>query len=346
MIESISIFIDVFFIKLINVKLIHTFDLTVILLLIAILIDLFYGEIPSIIHPVVIIGRIIDFFKNIFIRIKNKVSGLLLILSTTLFTFAILVCILYFASFSHLIFYIFYLILLSTTFSIKMLLETTINVKKDLDEDINKARESVSYLVSRNTNELTESFIISATIESMTENITDSYIAPVFYYFIFSVFLLFFINNHYQLFILLLISFFYRISNTLDAMVGYKTDELKLIGYFPAKLDDILNYIPSRIAGIYVIISSYLLNYNYKNSYKMFKRDARKCPSPNSGFTMATTAGALDIQLIKKETYILGDNNKKIVSSDVYKAVRLSNLTMYLFTITIILLSIFIHVII
>jgi adenosylcobinamide-phosphate synthase len=74
-------------------------------------------------------------------------------------------------------------------------------------------------------------------------------------------------------------------------------------------------------------------------------RDARKCPSPNSGYTMATTAGALNIQLIKKDTYILGDDNKDITKEDISKAVRLSKMTISLFTIVIIFLLSLIYVI-
>lgn len=133
--------------------------------------------------------------------------------------------------------------------------------------------------------------------------------------------------------------------NTLDAMVGYKTDELIDIGFVPAKIDDILNYIPSRIAGLYVVVSAYLLKLNGKNSFKIMMRDARNCPSPNSGYTMASAAGALDIQLVKKDTYVLGDENKSIEIDDIQKAVNLSKLTIILFTMTIILLLILIKVI-
>ena len=128
-------------------------------------------------------------------------------------------------------------------------------------------------------------------------------------------------------------------------MLGYKTDELIDIGFVPAKLDDILNFIPSRIAGVFIVISAYLLNLDGKNAYKIMMRDARKCPSPNSGYTMATTAGALNIQLIKKDTYILGDDNKDITKEDISKAVRLSKMTIILFTIVIIFLLSLIYVI-
>ena len=137
----------------------------------------------------------------------------------------------------------------------------------------------------------------------------------------------------------------YRIFNTLDAMLGYKTDELINIGFVPAKIDDILNYIPARISGIYVVMSAYMLKLDGKNAYRIMRRDARNCPSPNSGYTMATTAGALNIKLIKKETYILGDDNKDITADDISKAVKLSKLTIILFTITIILLLTLLYVI-
>ena len=128
-------------------------------------------------------------------------------------------------------------------------------------------------------------------------------------------------------------------------MLGYKSEELIHIGFFPAKIDDVLNYIPARISGIFVVISAYLLGLDGKNAYRIMMRDARKCPSPNSGYTMATTAGALNIQLVKKETYILGDDNKDITKDDISKAVKLSKLTMILFTIKIILLFTLIYVI-
>ena len=222
-----------------------------------------------------------------------------------------------------------------------MLLSTARDVEDALNESIEKARELVSYLVSRNTDELTESFIVSAAIESMTENITDSYVAPVFYYFIFSLVLLYFnVNN--ILFYLLLIPMIYRLSNTLDAMVGYENDELRDIGYVPAKMDDILNYIPARISGLYVVLSAYLLKLDGKNAFSVMMRDARNSPSPNSGYTMASTAGALNIQLVKKDTYILGDDKKDIVADDISKAVSLSRLAIMLFTLTVILLLILI----
>ncbi len=314
-------------------------------LILSLVIDIIFGELPTRIHPVVIIGSITSFFKNIFIKYKNRTSGFLLTLCTAVTITVILFIIYSISKINFLLLFIVLIILLSSTYSINMLLKTAVDVKKDLDESIDKARKSVSYLVSRNTEELSESFIVSAVIESLTENITDSYIAPIFYYTIFAAIILIKPFNN-QLFYLLLIPMLYRMSNTLDAMLGYKTDELINIGFFPAKLDDVLNYIPARIAGIYVVISAYLLKLDGKNSFKIMKRDARNCPSPNSGFTMATTAGALNIQLIKKDTYILGDANKSIDKNDITRAVNLSKLTIILFTLTILIILSLIYVIV
>ena len=322
----------------------EVYHFILITLILSLLVDLIYGELPTKIHPVVIIGKFISFFKNIFIKYKNRLSGFFTTLFTVICCCALLVMIMLICSINDNLFFVIFSIFLSSTFSINMLISTAKNIENDLKYDINKARQSVSYLVSRDTDELTESFIVSATIESMTENITDSYIAPIFYFALGSI--IFIIFNINDFIILLLIPFIYRISNTLDAMLGYTTDELINIGFFPAKLDDILNYIPSRISGVLVIISAYLLGYNGKNAYIIMKRDARKCPSPNSGYTMAPTAGALDIQLVKKDTYILGDDTYEINVLDISKAIKLTSLTIALFTVIVLLLITIIYVII
>ena len=334
MIEYNNLVNDILSLKLTSASL---FAFIVLALVLSLAIDIIFGELPTRIHPVVIVGSLIDFFKKAFINVKSRISGLLVVLCVLFVSAVILYCIYLVCSLNMILMFIVFTILLSSTFSVNMLLQTAVDVKDALDESIDKARQLVSYLVSRDTEELTESFIVSATIESLTENITDSFVAPVFYYFIFGAMILYCpIDNN--LFYLLLIPMFYRIFNTLDAMLGYQTEELNDIGYVPAKIDDILNYIPSRISGIFVVVSAYLLKLDGKNAYRIMIRDARKSPSPNSGYTMAPAAGALNIQLIKKDTYILGDDNKDITADDISKAVKLSKLTIILFTITIILL--------
>ena len=322
----------------------EVFLFIIISLIISLAIDLIFGELPTRIHPVVMIGSIINFSKKMFINVKGRLSGLFAVVLTMLVSLLAVAAIMIICSVNDYLFIIVYSIMLSSTYSVKMLLSTAKSIEDDLKEDINKARQAVSYLVSRDTDELTEGFIVSATIESMSENITDSYIAPIFYFTVVSILFLIFNYNYYI--ILLMVPFAYRVSNTLDAMLGYKTEELIDIGYVPAKLDDVLNYIPARIAGIFVVISAYLLGYNGANAYRIMRRDARKCPSPNSGYTMATTAGALDIQLIKKDTYILGDNTHEIDVNDISKAIRLTSATIGLFTIFILIIMTIVNVII
>lgn len=345
MIEYNYLLNDIIFTKIDSIVSLKLFLFIILALLLSLVIDIIFGELPTKIHPVVIIGSLINFFKNIFINIKSRISGLFVILGVCIVSSVILYIIYIVSSINSVLLFLVFTVLLSSTYSVNMLLQTAIDVKNALNESIDKAREMVSYLVSRNTDELTESFIVSAVIESLTENITDSYVAPVFYYFIFGIIILYKPFNN-QLFYLLLVPMLYRISNTMDAMLGYTTEELADIGFLPAKIDDILNYIPARISGLYLVISAYLLGLDYNNAYKIMMRDARKCPSPNSGYTMATTAGALNIQLVKKQTYILGDDNKSITSDDISKAVKLSKLTILLFTLTVIILFTLFYVII
>ena len=157
----------------------EVYHFILITLILSLLVDLIYGELPTKIHPVVIIGKFISFFKNIFIKYKNRLSGFFTTLFTVICCCALLVMIMLICSINDNLFFVIFSIFLSSTFSINMLISTAKNIENDLKYDINKARQSVSYLVSRDTDELTESFIVSATIESMTENITDSYIAPI-----------------------------------------------------------------------------------------------------------------------------------------------------------------------
>lgn len=316
----------------------NIFLIYILSLFISLIIDLTYGELPTSIHPVVLYGKIIDYYKNILIKFKNKINSFILYILVVTSSIIILYIILKIAQFNNIIFFIIYSIILSSTFSINLLISSAKDIENKLKTNIEAARKSVSYLVSRNTNNLSKNFIVSATIETLSENITDSYVSPIFYYTIFAIILSF--TNNYQPIILLFVPVIYRISNTLDAMVGYKNDELKYIGYTSAKIDDILNYIPSRLTGLLIVLSSFILNFNYKNAYLMYKRDARKCPSPNSGYTMATIAGALNIKLVKKDTYSLGDSKKEIEINDISNAIKISKLTIFLFTLIMIILVI------
>lgn len=294
-------------------------QLTFFIIIIAIIIDVIFGELPAKIHPVVWMGKMIDFFSRYLIKYRSKISGVILtFLVVTIFTLATYV-LLHLSAFNYILYILVSSVILSTTFAIKVLLTSAGSMKNDIDHNIKKARQSMSYLVSRNTVELNEEDLVSATIETVTENITDSITAPLFYAFIFGV------SG----------AVIYRVINTLDAMVGYKTHEKIKIGWFPAKLDDILNFIPARITGVFVVTAAAFLRLNWKNAYKIMGRDARKPDSPNSGFSMAAAAGALDIKLEKIGYYKIGDELNPLTTDKITEAVLLSKITVLLFIIAV-----------
>ncbi|MGN1322068.1 MAG: cobalamin biosynthesis protein [Methanosphaera sp.] len=298
------------------------------ILSLAVLIDLLLGEVPDKIHPVIYMGNFISKLKNYLPA--TKTSGLLIILATN-FTFSIitLILLLITAYINNWLYLIIASLILSTTFSINFLIKSVKDIQKDLNEDIDKARQSMSYLVSRDTQELTESRITSAAIETLTENITDSIISPLFYTTIISI--------PFGMIIAIPCAVIYRVCNTMDAMLGYKTKELIDVGCYPAKLDDALNYIPARIAGYYMILSAYILRYDYKQSYHVMNEFALKTPSPNSGYTMSAAAGALNITLTKEGVYQLGYGTTELTSDKITEAIKLTKVTSILFIVTILL---------
>ncbi|MCG2827950.1 cobalamin biosynthesis protein [Methanothermobacter sp. K4] len=279
-------------------------------LLLAVLIDIILEEPPAILHPVVHMGSIIVWMKG-FLS-KTRLSGMIMTLAViSVFTApAILIGYL-----DGPLYTLIAAVLLSTVISIRMLFTSALDVGRSLNNSIDEAREKLSYLVSRDTATLTDGQILSATIETLTENLTDSVTAPIFY------------------FILLGLpgAFLYRAVNTLDAMVGYLDDENRDLGWFPARLDDILNYIPSRVTGFMIVLAAFLLSMNWKNSLRVLLRDARRTPSPNSGFTMAATAGALSVQLEKPGVYVLGDPRDLLSHEKLKDALKLSSLSLALF---------------
>lgn len=149
-----------------------------------------------------------------------------------------------------------------------------------------EARRELSWhLVSRDTSLLSESEVMGAAMESVSENLSDSLVAPLFWFVIGG----------------LPMVAFYRFCNTADAMWGYRTPELEFFGKVAARMDDVLNFIPARLTGILIcaVHSSY-------RAWKTMLNDARNTPSPNSGFPMAALAGLVGVRLNKRDTYSLG----------------------------------------
>ena len=307
----------------------ETFIYVISIITFSVIIDMIIGEIPDKIHPVIFMGNLISKLKNMLP--KTKLSGFIIVTITILVFFTISLIILFIcALINSWLFVIVASILLSTTFSINYLIQTVLNIKNDLDTDINVARKNMSYLVSRNTSELTESRITSAAIETLTENITDSVVSPLLYTSIIGLL-------PFGVLFMTPCAFIYRASNTMDAMLGYKTEELKEIGYVPAILDDILNYIPARITGLYVVLAAFILKYDYKQSWNVMRNFADKTPSPNSGYSMAAAAGALNITLTKEGVYELGYGTDELSSKKILNAISLTKVTSLLFILTIII---------
>ncbi|BDZ70111.1 cobalamin biosynthesis protein [Methanobacterium petrolearium] len=317
-------------------------------------IDLLTGELPATIHPVVWMGKSIEKFKPVFLTespIKNRFMGFFM----TMFLIFVFVggfdAVLIISSFNQILYLVLAVLVLSTTFSVKYLLRSACEVGENLSEDLQKGRKSVSFLVSRDTSNLSSQEVVSATIETLTENLTDSVIAPLFYTFIFVLIGLFavsssqsvpseFINHSYQIPILLAVTtgLIYRVVNTLDAMVGYKDPENIDIGWFPARLDDCFNYIPARLTGLLMVVSSFITSLDYKQAWNIMLREAQNTPSPNSGYPMAAAAGALNVQLVKPGVYTLGNSNVPLTNEKIDESIKLSKVTIYLFLMTIVII--------
>ena len=172
--------------------------------------------------------------------------------------------------------------------------------------DWRKTRDVVQGLVRRNLLYLANEDIISACIESLAESLVDGFTSPLTYYSLFGV----------------PGSFLQRLSNTLDGLVGFKTPELYEEGWFSAKVDTLLNYLPARLTALYIAFSAFILKYDWKNSLRIWIRDRNKTESLNAGNPMSAMAGALRGRLRKPGYYALGDSLKPLEPEDIKKAVK------------------------
>lgn len=181
--------------------------------------------------------------------------------------------------------------------------------------DTERARKAVSMIVGRDTAVLDRSGILRAAVETVAENTSDGVTAPLFYIALAGA------SG----------GFFYKAANTMDSMIGYKNEKYADLGRFAAKLDDILNYIPSRLSALLMIAVCPLLHLDAKNAYRIWRRDRRNHASPNSAQTESTCAGALHLRLagdawyfgeLHKKPYI-GDDDRPIEPADIRRANRL-----------------------
>lgn len=195
----------------------------------------------------------------------------------------------------------------------KSLRDESMKVYKELKkDDLSGARYAVSMIVGRDTQSLTSEGVAKAAVETIAENASDGVIAPLFYMMIGGA----------------VFGYCYKAINTMDSMIGYKNDKYQYFGTCAAKLDDVVNYIPARLAAWFMILAAPLLHLDGKAAHKIYKRDRYNHPSPNSAQTEAVMAGALNIQLAGDAWYFghlhhkptIGDAKREIVYEDISAA--------------------------
>lgn len=270
------------------------------LLLFSYFIDYFFGEfekLKSLKHPIIIIGNYIKWFEKRFYK-DSVFRGFLLCSSLLLIVFFIT----YILSLVDSI--IFQALLCSFTISSKMLYDS---VKEIVTSP--KPKDAISMLVSRDTKDMSDNDINKASIETYAENLNDGVIAPIFYLLCFGI----------------IGAFLYKAINTLDSMVAYRNERYEKFGKFSAKIDDIANYIPSRITAILIA-----LFFGSKKALFSFYKYGKNHESPNAGHPISAMALVLNVKLggptsyfgkIKEKAYF-GDGNKTITKEDILKALE------------------------
>ncbi len=285
-------------------------------ILIGFVIDFILGDPYNLPHPVRWIGNLISGLDRLMYREEDSdkkkfIKGMILAIIVIVVTVSLPLIILFFTYKVNKIIGIFvegvmcyYLI------APKSLKKESMKVCKELEKGNTKgARYAVSMIVGRDTESLDEKGIAKAAVETVAENTSDGVTAPIMYIVIGGAGL----------------GFLYKAVNTMDSMIGYKNDKYMYFGRFAAKLDDVLNYIPSRVTALFMIAASGILGYDFKSAFRIWRRDRRKHKSPNSAQTEAVCAGALGLELagdayyfgklVKKDT--IGDNKREIEARDI-----------------------------
>ncbi len=287
------------------------------------LIDCVLGDPVSIPHPVVLIGKAISYFEKRYREEFPKTeegerkAGLCMNLTVLLLTALLSSALVYISkAISPWLCFAVCTVMSWQIFAAKCLADEAKKVLKALrEEGLDAGRKQVGMLVGRDTENLTEEQVVKAAVETVAENASDGVIAPMFWMLLFGP----------------IGGFVYKAVNTMDSMVGYKNDKYINFGRFSAKLDDVFNYIPSRISALAMIGAAYIGGFDGKNAARIWKRDRRNHSSPNSAQTESACAGALRVQLGGNAYYFgklyekptMGDPERKIEGEDINRACRL-----------------------
>lgn len=278
-------------------------------LLIGFVLDLLIGDPQGMWHPIRLIGNLISSSEKVIRKIMPKtekgefIGGILLFIVVAGLSTLVPFLLVFGASKIHwgvqlALESIMCYFLLAT----KSLKDESMKVHKALKTgDIEKSRYAVSMIVGRDTKNLTEQGVTKAAVETVAENTSDGILAPMLFMAIGGP----------------VLGFFYKSVNTMDSMVGYIEEPYTHFGTFPAKMDDVLNYIPARISAFLMIFASIFVGMDTKNAWKMYFRDRYNHASPNSAHTEAVMAGALDVQLAGDAYYFGVLHKKKTIGDDI-----------------------------
>lgn len=214
--------------------------------------------------------------------------------------------------------------LLKSTFALRVLLESARRVQVALEaDDLPAAREALRALVSRDTSGLTSELIASAVVESVAENLTDSLAGPLLAYAAGGV----------------PAALAYRVVNTADAMLGYRSERYEHLGKAAARIDDLANLLPAPVAALALVIAAAASGYNFRETGQGAWRGRRAIASPNAGWTMGAMAGALGVALEKVGDYRLGQAQRPLTASVVGEAIRLAGRAAALLSMSILVLE-------
>ncbi len=293
----------------------------------AFVLDLAIGDPQWSYHPVRLIGRSIEGMEYLLrkLPIPERISGMLLTMIIVSGTYlSIYAVVLLSRQWSMLGEIIIGAVIIYFAISIKCLADESKEVMTALKEnDLIKARKSLSLIVGRDTENLSEEQIVRACIETIAEGSVDGVLSPLFYAFVGGP----------------TAAMAYKAVNTLDSMVGHKNEKYVRFGWASARLDDLANYIPARISAILIPMASFLCGYGFKDSLRIACRDGRKHESPNSGIPEAAIAGALGIQIGGPSTYkgaivekpFIGDAQNPLTTKSIDIAIKIMYVTSILF---------------
>lgn len=309
--------------------------------IIGIIFDILVGDPPKLPHPVRWIGKLIQSQTALWNQGKwRKLRGMVMALAvvgTTMFVVTLILLLSYQVS---LIFGVLVEgLLIGIGLAQRSLKEAALAVYEPLVKgDFAEARIKLSWIVGRDTEKLGEDEIVRGVVETVSENTSDGVTAPLFYAFLFGAIGL----------------WGYKAVNTLDSMVGYKNETYKDFGMFSAKLDDVLNFIPSRITGFLIVLGTKNeTSYSFGQRLKRWAQDAKKHPSPNSGYLEAATAVQLGVQLGGKNTYqgivshraIMGEKLVPLTKEHIMASIIHMRIAMVLFTLVMLAVEVFIYAI-